>query len=142
MTETRRKALYVYVVVMVIGYRFLIAYWLHRDPSEFLFGVIGGVLFFLFYLVPLGLLQGKITAADRAVSVERWSTLTMEYSDVIGCYGLFLLPFQTEILVTKRPFPLNIIIAGDEIVGRRRSLFQRGRLASSVMNLKASYDQR
>ena len=125
-----------------MGYPLLMAYTLHRNPSDFLFGIVSGVLFFIFYLVPLGLLQGKIEATNRGVSVERWRESFIAYTEVVGCYGLFLVPFQTAILITKRRLPLKIVIARDEIEGPRRSLFQRGRLASSVMALKiASYER-
>ena len=137
-----RKAHYVCATLMVIAYPILMGYTIRREPSDLLFGVIIAAHFFAVYLVPLGLLQGKVEATDRGVSVERWRESFIAYSDVIGCYGLFLFPFQIAVLITKRRFPLTVVIACDEIDGRRRSLFQRGRLASSVTTLKMSLDAR
>lgn len=142
MTEGRRKVLYLYSVLWLIAYPIVMAYTLVRNPSELLFDLIAGLLFLLFYLVPFALFQARIEATSSGISVERWNKSLVEYSDVVGCYGVFWIPFQAAILITKRRFPLNIIISGDEIDGCRRSMFQRGALASSVASMKAAHDQR
>jgi len=64
MTATRRKILYVYGLLVLIGYPILMAYSLHRDPSAFLVGVVGGVLFFALYVIPFTLLQGRLPPGE------------------------------------------------------------------------------
>jgi len=141
MTEARRKAWYSTGFLPVIGYPILMAWYLCRNPPDFMFALIGGALFYALYVVPLTLVQGKIETTDRGVSVERWSKWSIEYSDVVACYGLFLIPFHIANLVTRRTFPHRVVITGDEIEGLARSLFQRGRLASSVLAKKALHGQ-
>jgi hypothetical protein len=100
MTEARRKVSYATRFLPVIGYPVLMAWYLCRNPPDFMFVLIAGVLFYALYVVPLTLVQGKIEPTDRGVSVERWSKWSIEYSDVVACYGLFLIPFHIAILVT------------------------------------------
>jgi hypothetical protein len=117
------------------------AWYLCRNPSDFMFALIGGALVYALYVIPLTLVHGKIEPTDRGVSVERWSKWSIEYSEVLACYGFFLIPFHIAILVTRRPFPRRIVITSDEIEGPPRSLLQRGKLASSVLAKKALYGQ-
>jgi hypothetical protein len=141
MTEARREVSYATGFLPVIGYPILMAWHLCRNPPDFMFALVVGALFYAMYVVPLMLVQGKIEPTDRGVSVERWSKWSIEYSDVVACFGLFLIPFHIAILITRRPFPHRFVITGDEIEGRPRSLFQRGRLASAVLAKKALHGQ-
>jgi hypothetical protein len=120
-------------LLVVSGYPFLIGYAIKAGPAdEVTFALIGGLIFFCCYLLPLGALQAKIELEDDGVVVHRWNTTLLEYTEMSRCYGFFLFPFQIVILVTKRRFPLKIIISGDSIQGRRTSIWQAGIIAQTI----------
>ncbi len=128
----RRKLVRVYLALFVIGYPFLVAYVLRRRPAADVSEVVVYAIFFLFYLVPLGLFQAHVVVTDQGLAVTRWNTTVIEYPDILRCFSFCLLPFRVVLIIARRRFPLSIIVTGEEHQDQFRVLFREGPLAASI----------
>jgi hypothetical protein len=86
----------------------------------------------LFYFVPQAIFEARAEAAEDGLHVEQYGKALISYSEIRRCFSFYLFPFQIVIVMTKRKFPLNILITGDKLATRRRSLLQDGELASRI----------
>jgi len=90
------------------------------------------VLFFLLYLLGPTVFGARIESENDGLRVEQYGRRLIPYSEIRRCIGFFLFPWQVVIITTKEKFPLNVLISGDTLSGRRRSLTQAGTLAAAV----------
>jgi hypothetical protein len=101
-------------------------------PGDSRFGIVASCLFYLLYLVPYALFDAKVKVLQAGLEVRQFRSDTVGYSEIVKCISLFLVPLQITIIITRRPFPLCIVVTGDQLEGRRRSMVQDGLIAASI----------
>ena len=106
-------------------------------PSERHFALVASAIFFAVYIVPITVLAAVIEPEESGVLVEQYGKTEISYSEIRWCRGIFVFPFQVVIVTTRRRFPLNLLIEGDRVSGRRRSLIQDGDKAARIRALMA-----
>jgi hypothetical protein len=117
----------------ILGYVALSAHYIPRMPADQRpFTTVVAVVFFLLYLLVPALFGARVEAGEDGLRVEQYRNVLIPYSEITRCYSFFLFPVQLAILVTKRRLPLGILLAGDRVVEKRRSLIQDGELAALV----------
>jgi len=88
---------------------------------------------FFFLLFVVGTVIGaKVRAVEDGLRVQQYRTTLIPYFEIRGCYSFFLFPLQLVIVMTRRNFPLNVLITEDKLTASRRSLTQDGELARLV----------
>ena len=105
-----------------------------RNP----FFVSGTLVFFVLYVIPFTVFQAKVESKPDGLHVLQYRSVVIPYSDVKRCMGLFLVPFQVTIVVTKRRFPLNLLVTGDHFKGIPKWLIQDGELAKPIKSMMAA----
>ncbi len=132
----KRKLVRIYFLLLLAAYPFVVAYALRgRAADDIAFQIVLSAFIFLFYFVPLLLLQANVEVTDRGLVIRRWSTTLIDYREISRCFSFFLVPFHVVVIITRRRFPLTIVVAGESNQGGRKSLralFQDGPLASSI----------
>lgn len=120
----------VYWGAATLAYTVWLVYKIPKVPaSELWFAAAAGAIFLFVYLLPQALFGARINPQPSGIQVSQYRQEFIPYSDIERCYSLFLFPFQTVVVITKRNFPLKILIAGDQINAKRKSLTQDGELA-------------
>jgi hypothetical protein len=119
----------------------LYVYWaIHKvwvDPSaRTRFFFLGTLIFFFVYLLPTTLFEAKLEPKPDGLHVVQYRSVILPYEDIRWCIGLFVVPFPTVILITNKPFPLKVLISGDDFDGRPRGLIVDGRLAKSIKAMR------
>jgi hypothetical protein len=102
-----------------------------HEPRHGLFIAIS-VVFLLFYLLPFAAFGAGLRDESDGLHVEQYISATISYSKIKTCFGLYLIPFQTVIVLTKSRFPLNILISGDVFMGGKNGLFRDGKQAAKI----------
>jgi len=130
----------IYWAAFTIAYVAWSSHFIRRLPpgGDRTFATVSTAVFFLLYLLPLTLFGARIHPAEDGVRVEWYGNAFIPYSEIRHCWSFFLFPWQLLILTTKRAFPLSILLVGDTLVGKRRSLTQDGELAAEVKSRMAS----
>lgn len=123
---------------VIFGYVALNVHYIPRMPThERLFTTAAAVAFFLIYLLVPALFGARLEPVEGGLFVEQYRKVTIPYSDIKRCYGVYLFPQQLIVIVTNRGFPLTIVLAGDRLVGKRKSPLQVGELATLVRSRMA-----
>jgi len=86
----------------------------------------------LVYLLPFAVFGAHLRDGSDELLVEQYTVTTISYKQVRACFGLYLVPFQFVIVLTRRGFPLNILLSGDVFVGGKNGLVRDGRQASRI----------
>jgi hypothetical protein len=123
----------VYGSLLTAGFVVLNLHYIRRlPPQERLFALVVGGIFFLFYLVAPTVFGAKVKAEEEGLRVQQYRTTLIPYFEIRRCYSFFLFPLQLVVVMTRRNFPLNVVITEDKLTVRRRSLTQDGELATLV----------
>ena len=93
---------------------------------------ITGISLLLIYLLPIATFGAKIHVGADSLHIEQYSSTVVAYSEITACFGLRLFPWPMVIVLTKRQFPLSILISGDYFASRKRGPFQNGKLAARI----------
>jgi hypothetical protein len=122
-----------YLFALIAGFAALVLHSIPKmAPNDRLFTIVVAALFLFFYFLAPAIFEAKVQPTGDGLQVEQWGRTFIAYREIKGCYSFYLFPWQEVILTTQRGFPLNILIAGDKLVGPRRSLTQDGHLALHV----------
>jgi hypothetical protein len=118
--------------LLTAGFVVLNLHYIRRLPlEERTFAVVVCGFFFLLFVV--GTVFGaKVQAVEDGLRVQQYRTTLIPYFEIRGCYSFFLFPLQLVIVMTRRNFPLNVLITEDKLTASRRSLTQDGELARLV----------
>jgi len=108
-------------------------------PDDQLFMLVISVPFLFFYLLTPAVFGAKLDPTRGGLNVEQWTKCRIAYQDIKRCYGFYLFPWQVVVVTTKLSFPLNVLFAGDKLIGERRSLIQDGQLAAKIIANMALY---
>jgi hypothetical protein len=97
----------------------------------------GFVLFgipFVFLFVPLVVFGASIRPAELGLKISQYKDVEVGYGEVRGCYRYVFPPFELVVITTRRRFPLNVLIEGDGVIGRRGTLAEivRSRMKTKV----------
>lgn len=88
--------------------------WLKPDFRTPLY-LTGAAIFFFVYLLPLTLFQAKIEAKSDGLHVLQYDSVVVAYADVKTCFGFFLIPFRTVVVVTNRKFPVTVLLTVEDV---------------------------
>jgi hypothetical protein len=118
--------------LLTAGFVVLNLHYIRRLPlEERTFAVVVCGFFFLLFVV--GTLFGaKVQAAEDGLRVQQYRTTLIPYFEIRRCYSFFLFPLHLVIVMTRRNFPLNILITEDKLTAKRRSLTEDGELAGVI----------
>lgn len=123
----------IYFYFVTIAFLAWTAHTLVRVPRrELAFSITISAAFFALYLLGPTVFGAKVQALDDGLHVEQYCKAVVGYTEIRRCYSLFLFPWQLAVFVTTRRFPLTVLITGDSLGGKRRSLTQDGLLAAHV----------
>lgn len=122
-----------YFGVVTVSYAAWAVYKIPQLPDgERTFTAGAATIFFLLYLLPETIFGARIDSQELGIDVRQYRRDFIPYTEIRQCYSIFLFPFQMVIVITKRRFPLTVLISGDSLKGKRRSLIQDGELARIV----------
>ena len=88
------------------------------QPADRIVGTVLLAILFLVYIFPLVILGASIEPGDSVLRIRQHRKLEIPYSDVTGCYTLYLLPFQMVLVTTNRRFPLRFLLAVEKSLTR------------------------
>ena len=86
----------------------------------------------LMLLLPITIFGARVLPKNDGLHVEQYRSAILPYADVIRCIGFFFFPIQAVVVITTHRFPLKILISGDTLHGKRKSILQDGELAKSI----------
>ncbi len=95
--------------------------------EDFLIGVMLMSFFFLLYLIPMVVFGAKIHAKEQTLHVQQYIEADIPYSQVLRCFGVVLPPFRIAVIITKRRFPMCVLIEGQGAATKQGSLVEQVR---------------
>jgi hypothetical protein len=87
-----------------------------NGEGRFVGSMLAG-FFFLIYALPLAGFGASVVAVEAGLQVQQYVSAVIPYSEVRACFDWLLPPFHVAIIVTRRRFPLCLLVSGQRTIG-------------------------
>jgi hypothetical protein len=123
MSKTGLSKVYIYSLIIVsTALAVNRATQLPRHDAWFGLVIFGATI--LFFFLPLAVFGASAEPGEKGLKVSQYKDVTLDYSEISGCYRYIVPPFEMVIIITKRRFPLRVLLAGEGVIGRPRGLMK------------------
>lgn len=123
MSKTGLYKIYAYLIT-IAG----VAFTLNRmmkmpTPNASVALVLFGIVL-LFFFIPSVVFGASVQPGEKTLKVGQYRDVELDYKEIYRCYRYIFPPFEMAIIVTRRRFPLRILIASNGTIGKRGNLIE------------------
>ncbi len=121
MSKTGLSKIYAYLIT--IGAASFGIYRMMKMPTPD--ALVGGMFYgipLLFFIIPSVVFGASVKPGEKTLKVRQYRAVELEYQEIYRCYRYIFPPFEMAIIVTRRRFPLRILIASNGTIGKRGNL--------------------